>query len=585
MLQFFSVKKPTPYRYLVTGLITLLITDALDAAWPMLLKVAIDQIEAQSPLSEIQKTAFMIFAFISGLAIFRYAWRVEFGKFYVRVSENLRLKLFSHLIKLPYGFYVKNTVGNLMSVLTSDIQSFKQGIGPGLLMLADAIMLTVFIIPIMIHLHLDWTYKTLFFFPVIPILSWKVMKAIFDGYKNQQADFDILNSFAQESLNGIRVIKCFHQEQNNLSEFQKTNRKYEESCNKVSFVDSLYLPIIEFSIGVGGASLLYFGGKDVIAGTATLGTFVAFYRYIIKLVWPMEAIGLSISFLQKARTSYDRVEKLLNEKVEADGNIEIQEFISLEFKNVSFTYDDTNTEALKNISFKIDKGEKIGITGPIGAGKTTLMNLITGVYKPTHGEILINNIPIQNINTTSLRKRIILVPQDVFLFSDTIKENISFGVHPDLNHIPNEVPLETLDQMTSLVQFKQEVYSLPNKYDTLVGEKGVNLSGGQKQRLSISRGLIVDSDVVLLDDSLSAVDTESEELIEKEISRKSHTTLPKKNTLVIVGHRLSTLKSMDRILVLKQGEVEAFASPKELLEFSPTFKKIFEIQNQEVQHV
>ncbi|MGZ6444118.1 MAG: ABC transporter ATP-binding protein [Bdellovibrio sp.] len=550
-------------------MIFLIVTNALDGVYPLIMKIAIDQIETKVPLNNIAKTCFMFFAIMAGLALSRYSWRKYFGHFHTYAAEHLRQKLFKHVTSLGPNFFHKNQVGELMSLLTNDVQSFRQAIGPGLLILADGIIIIIIVLPIMISMSWSWTWKTLIFLPLVPFLIWKVMQKIHTNYKIQQDRFSELTGLAQETVGGIRVIKSFAQEENRTAAFNGISSAFEKACNKVAQIDAFFIPVMEFGVTSGSVILLFVAKDDIFTGAVTLGTFVAFHRYIQKMVWPMTALGLGFSYIQKGYASFDRIKSVL--KTETDipdvGTKTIDKFETLEFKNVSYKHDVSSSQyVLKNISFTLKAGESLGIMGPVGAGKTTLLNLMVRLYPLKEGQILINGIPIEQIKQESLRKTLLLVPQEAFLFSETIRDNISFGLN-------ERVSEQEILRMTDIVDLSKEINSLPHKYESQLGERGINLSGGQKQRLTIARGLIMQTPVLVLDDSLSAVDTRTEKAIEEEIS-KSHSTM----SLIIVAHRLSSLKDVDKFLILKDGEMEALGDYSEVLAKSATFQKIVEIQ-------
>lgn len=556
-------------RSVTVGLVSLFLTNFLDGIYPLILKTIIDQIESKAAFDEIQKSIFTLTVVLVSLSATRWAWRIGFGRFHTFSAEDIRQRLFNHISNLSPSFFNKRPIGELMSLLTNDIQSFRQAIGPGLLILADGFMITAVILPIMIQLNWSWTLKTLIFLPVVPILIWKVMKLIHTRFKIQQDRFSEMTGIAQETVAGIRVIKGFALEENRNSLFNKKSFEVEATSNSTARIDAFFGPVMEFGVASGSVILLFIAADDVMSGAATLGTFVAFHRYIQKMVWPMTALGLGLSMFQKGWASFDRIKEVIQQQTDTPntGTEVIETFETLEFKNVSFRYPEASVNSLTNISFKMKSGECLGIMGSVGSGKTTLVSLITRIYPITSGQILINNIPIEKIKLESLRKVFLLIPQEAFLFSDTIKGNISFG----LNTVSSDSEIE---RVTTLVDIQNEISNLPQKFNSLLGERGVNLSGGQKQRLTIARGLILNSPVVILDDSLSAVDTKTESAIESELSAS------KNSSRIIVAHRLSSLKGANRIMVLKNGEIEAIGTSSELELISSTFRVIQQLQHQ-----
>lgn len=561
-------------RAFFLGMLFLLITNGLDSSYPLVMKMALDQIEARASMDDITKTCALFFALMAGLAITRYGWRVNFGRFHTYAMEHIRQKIFRHLTSLGPTFFQKNQVGELMSLITNDVQSFRQAIGPGMLILADGVIIIAFVLPIMISMNWSWTWKVLIFLPLVPLLIWKVMKLIHVNYKIQQDRFSELTGVAQETIGGIRVIKSFAQEDHRTQLFNAVSKGFEQACNKVARIDALFIPVMEFGVTSGSVILLFVAKDDIFSGAATIGTFVAFHRYIQKMVWPMTALGMGVSFFQKGYASFARIKEVLetNTDIPDTGTHVLTGFNKLELKNVSFRYPGSEVYSLKNISFVLNKGESLGIMGPVGAGKTTLLHLLTRLYPLLEGQILINDIAIEDITQESLRRTFLLIPQEAFLFSETVTENVGFGLGERTSN-------DEIKRITDIVDLSREIDSLPMKFDSQLGERGVNLSGGQKQRLTIARGLIMRTPVLILDDSLSAVDTKTEKAIEQELGKEST-----EYTRIIVAHRLSSLKTVTKLLILKEGEVEAFGDYQDVYALSPTFQRTVKIQGAEKSH-
>ncbi|WP_413560095.1 ABC transporter ATP-binding protein [Bdellovibrio sp. HCB209] len=556
------------------GMLFLLFTNALDGIYPLVMKQIIDSIEARAPMSELTKMCAVFALVMASLSVTRLGWRAFFGKFHTYAAEHIRQKIFRHLTSLGPNFFHKNQVGELMSLLTNDVQSFRQAIGPGLLILADGVIIIAIVFPIMVMMNWSWTWKVLVFLPLVPLMIWKVMKLIHTNYKIQQDRFSELTGVAQETVGGIRVIKSFSQEDNRTQLFNGVSSAFEKACNKVAKVDALFIPVMEFGVTSGSVILLFIAKDDLYSGAVTIGTFFAFHRYIQKMVWPMTALGMGISMMQKGYASFDRIKDVLQTETDIPdhGKIELTKFESLEFKNVSYKHQSSSVYALKNVSFTLKAGESLGVMGPVGAGKTTLLHLLTRLYPLSEGQILVNGHRLEDITQESLRKTFLLVPQEAFLFSESISENVSFGLSA-------RAADEDILRMTETVDLTREIQSLPHQFDSQLGERGVNLSGGQKQRLTIARGLIMKTPVLILDDSLSAVDTRTEKAIENELSKDKGSM-----SRIIVAHRLSSLKTVDKLLILRDGEVEALGTYDEVLKVSPTFQKTVSIQGQEVNH-
>jgi ATP-binding cassette subfamily B protein len=428
----------------------------------------------------------------------------------------------------------------------------------------------------MISLNPHWAWKALILLPLVPFLIWFVSKKIQSNYKLQQDIFSELTRFTEEQISGIRVVKGFGLEKVRLKMYEEVSKRLEKQSFKTSVFDAVFMPIMELSATFGGVILLFVAYPDVLAGTATVGTFIAFHRYIMKMVWPMTAFGLGISYWQKGMASFKRVKEVLEEQTDTpdSGALVLREFNTLEFKNVSFQYPGSSLYALKDLNFKISKGEKLAILGPIGAGKSTLISLVLRLFPLIEGEILINGVRHTEYSLESLRKTIQLVPQEPFLFGRSVFENVMMGQLVLEN--PQDEDSEKLDRRlwSELQKFQiaDEVEKLPEREKALLGEKGVNLSGGQKQRLTLARAYAGDPHLMILDDVLSAVDTETEKKISEGLFAS------KNMTYLIIAHRLSTVQNTDKVLVLRSGELEYFGAWDQAFARSHTLTTFLNIQ-------
>jgi len=565
----------------------LLITNVIDGLYPLVLKKGIDQISNRIPINEISKTAALFFLMMSGLALTRYCWRRYFGTYHSLAAEDLRNRVFQHLTKMGPNFFHKSSIGELMSLITNDVQSFRQGIGNGVLILVDSVTITCVILPLMIMMNPMWTLKTLVFLPLVPLIIWKLTRLIFSNYKLQQDSLAELSGISQEIVAGIRVIKSFAQEKTRLKLYNRASKEFEWSSNRTARVDALFMPVMEFGIATGSVILLFIATPDVLSGVASIGTLVAFQRYIQKMVWPMTALGLGLSQYQRAMASFSRIKELFAQKsdIPDEGCFELKSFESLKVQNLSYRYPGRENFVLKNINFEIRQGQSVGLVGPVGSGKSTLLYLLNRLYPVESDKILINGTSIEKISQASLHSQFVLVPQEAFLFSESIRDNIAID--------EARVKHESIKYWARVVDIDHEIESLPAKFESQLGEKGVNLSGGQKQRLTIARGLIVRAPFVMLDDSLSAVDTKTEKSIQERLNKSSpnehsiepsHHQLPPeqarepRRTKLIVSHRLSSVVKADQIIVLRHGEVEAIGTHDELLKKSKTYLRLAEIQ-------
>ncbi|MCB0340727.1 MAG: ABC transporter ATP-binding protein [Bdellovibrionales bacterium] len=578
--------KKHPYRYYfkkykktaALGLTALAFTDALEMIPPLLIGRAIDQMASGAPWSQVVNTVFIIFAVATALATTRYFWRIHWGRFHHYVAEDMRNHIFNKLTLLGPSYYQRKPVGELMSLISNDVNSFRMAIGPGVLILGDALLGLLIIPPIMYSISPEWTWKTLILMPLIPLFSAKIIRLIHTNYRRQQDQFSEVSGCAQEIVSGVREIKSYGQESTMTSRFNFLSRRYEWACNQVAKVDSFWTPMMEFGVTAGGFILLLVGAPQVIQGAVTIGAFFAFYQYINKMIWPASAIGVGVSFFQQGNASFKRILEVLDEPIDIPdtGESALPHFESLQVKNLSFTYPDAGKASLWDVSFTLKAGDTLGIVGRTGSGKSTLVDLINRLYPIREGSILINDKPIESYSLTELRNLISYVPQEAFLFSEKVSENIALGLGSSTDEVAHYSHIVNLDK---------EILAMPEGYSALIGERGVNLSGGQKQRLTIARALIRKTPIVILDDSLSAVDTDTESHILERLQSQAKgdgNFDSQRPTTLIVSHRLACLKWADRILVLDAGRVEAVGTYSDLLKTSKTFKQLHQLQNQEI---
>lgn len=557
-------------RVFLVGVGALFFTNLFDIMTPLALKIGVDALETR----DMDRLLLAVFGYIGlmiGTSTFRFTWRVFFGRFHHTVAEDLRNRIFDKLTELGPTFYHKTPVGQLMSLITADVNAFRQAIGPGTLILLDAVFYIFMIVPVMIWLSWSWTWKSLIFLPFVPFFMRQMEHLIHERFKVEQERLADMSAKAQEIIAGIRPIKSFAQEDQQTEVFNRRSREFENACNHVAKLDAAFHPVMQFSVTLGSVILLWICTPEVMRSEVTLGTFVAFHEYIKRMVWPMSAIGMGISNVQQGRASFSRITELLRTKTDIPdlGSESIARFESIEVRGLTFRYEGATHDTLKDISFTLRAGETLGLVGPVGAGKTTLLYLLSHLYPSERGRIFLNGKPLQDVKRSSLNELVSLVPQEAFLFSDTISENIALG----LADFPG---LEPVRESSRVVNIENEIEMIPEKFSAYLGERGVNLSGGQKQRLTIARALIRRSPLVMLDDSLSAVDGKTERSIVGALKegRERH----RDQAVILVSHRLATLKHADRILVLNAGAIEAIGTHDELLAKSPTYLAMHKIQ-------
>lgn len=551
------------------GLGALLVTNTLETVIPLLIGITIDRIIAQASFASVVEVVAAILVLTVCLSTTRYLWRIFWGNFHHRVAEDLRSRLFAKFTDLSPSFFRTRKVGQLISLIAHDTNSFRMGIGPGMLILFDGIFYAALILPIMISISPSWTWKTLVLMPFIPFTIRALLKRLHDGFHARQDRFADMSGSAQEIVSGIRVIKCFAQESNQTKHFNEYSKKFQSSCDRVARWDGFFPPALEFPVAVGSVMLLLLGAPEVMSGAVSIGSFFAFYQYIQKIAWPMEAVGAAMGQIQEGRASFTRIKEILEMRsdIPDHGTIELQEFESLEVRNLSFAYPGKSMPALENVSFRLEKGQTLGIVGETGSGKTTLIELLSRQYPVPSGMILINGHSIETIKLSTLRKLMGIVPQEAFLFTRQVDENLALS--------QDDWEIDDVRQAAASVRLDQEIESWPGRYEEMVGERGVNLSGGQKQRMTLARALMKEATLVILDDALSAVDGKTE----KSILNRLKNDL-RKTTSIIVSHRLASVSFAQQILVLKDGRLESLGSHHELIKQTGTYAHLYAIQKE-----
>lgn len=472
------------------------------------------------------------------------------------IEYDLKNDIYNHYQKLSLSFYKKNKTGDLMNRITEDVAFVRMYLGPGIMypinLVSTATILLIFMIDI------DWklTLYTLGPLPILSFLIYKVASKINQKSKSVQQQQSHISSIVQDTFSGIRVVKSFNTEATTQDNYEKEAAEYEKRALSLAQIEAYFGPLMILIVGVSNLLILYMGGVRYFEGKLSIGVVAQYFMYLNMLIWPFTALGWVTMLVQRAEASMTRINEFLKQKPEIENLIEKETPIQgkIEFKNVSYTYENTGIQALKNVSFIVEKGKSLAIMGRTGSGKSTIALLLARLLQPTSGQILVDNVPYENLNLYSLRDAIGYVPQEAFLFSDTIAHNILFGVNDD------EKGLNEAEKYAKKAAVHSNISGFKQKYDTILGERGVTLSGGQKQRISIARALIKEPEILVFDDSLSAVDTETEE----EILQNLQSEINQKTT-VIITHRLSSAKNADFILVLDKGEIIEFGKHSELL--------------------
>jgi len=483
------------------------------------------------------------------------------------IEYDLKNEVFDQYQKLSLAFYKRNNTGDLMNRISEDVGRVRMYIGPAIMYTINVAILTTIIIGMMVNESLELTLLVLIPLPVLAYAVYRVSDLINKRSTVVQEQLSVLSTFTQETFSGIRVLKAYTKRAIWNDNYAKESLKYHDKNKALYTINALFFPLMIFLIGISVLLVIFVGGKLVIAGEITTGVIAEFIIYVNMLTWPIASIGWVTSIIQRAAASQTRINEFL--KIEPEiVNSSLEPSIikgNIEFKNVSFTYPDSGIKALQDVSFSIETGKTLAIVGKTGSGKSTIANLIGRLYDVTGGEILIDKSEISSLNLNDLRKNIGYVPQEGFLFSETIKSNIAFG--------QEELDEEEIIEAARNARVHDNIMSFPKGYDTKVGERGVTLSGGQKQRVSIARAILGNPNVLIFDDCLSAVDTETEEHILQNLKKVS-----KETTTLIISHRVSSVKHADSIIVLKDGEIIETGDHDKLVELDGYYADLYKKQ-------
>ena len=470
------------------------------------------------------------------------------------IEFDLKNEIFQKYQDLDINFYKNNRVGDLMNRISEDVSKVRMYVGPALMYSINTITLFIIIITYMFSIDVKLTLYTVTPLPLLSFIIYKLSKKINIKSLKVQESLSKLTTIAQESFSGISIIKSYTIEDELNKHIQEISTETKNRHVDLAKFQSWFLPMMVLLIGVSNILVIYIGGNQFIDGKIELGILAEFIIYVNMLTWPVATVGWVTSIVQQAEASQARINQFLKEKIKIiNKNSEILKINGdLEFKNINFIYEETNIKALSDINFKLKKGESLGIRGPVGSGKSTLLELIVRNYDPTSGEILIDNLNLKNHNKNNIRENISYVPQTTFLFSDTIKNNIRFG--------KNDAQMPEIKKYSKVSCISDEIEDFPQKFDSFLGERGINLSGGQKQRIALARALIKKPKILLLDDCLSAVDLETENEITSNLIIETGNI-----TKVIVSQRTSTIKKCNKIIVLKDGKIIEAGNHEELI--------------------
>lgn len=507
------------------------------------------------------------------LCVGRFVWRYFLFGTARKIEYNLRNDFFSHLEKLSLSYFNQNKTGDLMAYATNDLNAIRMAVGPGILMALDLVILTTIVVYKMINeINLGLTLLAIIPLPIIAVSALILGKHIRVRFKDKQEAFAKMTDQVQENISGIRVIKAFIQEHEEMKAFDEKNKlNYSKNIRLVKLFAFMH-PLVGIVAGLSILIVVGYGGYITMLGRISLGNFVTFIQYIMMLVWPMIALGWCINIFSQGNASVQRFQEVLDvepEIFDEDTVVDMENIKgNIDFNNLTFSYPNSDTNALEGIDIKIKQGQTIGIVGRTGSGKTSLVNLLLRLFNPQRGELIIDGVDILDIPLKALRNSIGYVPQDNFLFSDTIENNIMFGVD---NADSNDVV-----EAAKMANVHENIIEFPEKYETIVGERGVTLSGGQKQRVSIARALIKKPPVLILDDAVSAVDTHTEEKILGHLKE-----VRQDKTTIIIAHRISTIQHSDTILVVDEGRIIEQGQHDELVACNGLYAEMVEKQKLE----
>ncbi|MBP5198034.1 MAG: ABC transporter ATP-binding protein [Lachnospiraceae bacterium] len=565
----------------LAGILLLLLVDVTNLYIPQFTAEIIDGLSTDGGFASGDVTRVVLKILLCGLLIMagRFGWRYFILGSSRKIQYEIRGDMFSHLESLSARFYNAHKTGDLMAHFTNDLNAIREATGWAVITVFDGVIMTVMVLVKMI-LYVDFNLTLLAFVPMILIafgcyLYGKIAEVRMEAKQNA---FSTLSDKAQESMAGIRVIKSFVQEKPDFESFEKTSEDCMEKNLNVVKLRILFIPLLELVIGISMMLSLLFGGRMVLNSTITIGQYVAFNSYIGMLVWPMIAVGDCINTFSQAYASYVRIKKIFDESPDIVDDEADDTFGSVKgditFKDLTFRYPDGDTPVLKNINLHIAQGEMLGILGRTGSGKSSLSDLLLRVFDCPKGSLMVDGTPIDEIPLYVLHRDVAYVPQDNFLFSDTLEENIAFGLEEKVSDHPELKELVVKAAKAACID--ENINTFPDKYQTIVGERGVTLSGGQKQRSSIARALLKDAPILILDDSLSAVDTDTEEQILANIL-----DIRKNKTTIVIAHRISTLSKADHVAVLNDGEITEYGTHDELVKLGGFYANIFEKQQLE----
>ncbi|MBP7205527.1 MAG: ABC transporter ATP-binding protein [Candidatus Cloacimonetes bacterium] len=558
------------YGKIAGGIVMLILVDIVQLITPRVMQYAIDSIQERKITSTgLIWVALIIIGLALAVMVLRYFWRILIIGNSFTIEKYLRQDFYNHLLKLSQNFFNRSKTGDLMAYATNDLNAVRMLFGMGLIAAMDIVLMTIASFSFMGSI--DWRLTGLAVLPM-PILTITITifgKKMHKSFFRVQKSFASLSGAIQESISGIRIIKAFGQEKPELDKVDEVSWQYVQENIRMARIAGFFHPFQSLIISLSMIITLFFGGRAAIRGDITIGQFIAFFQYLGMLVWPMIAIGWIVDMYQRGTASLKRLNEIFEtapeiDDSEADDSIKAIQG-NIEIRDLSFRYGENLPLIFDDISTSISDGKTLAVVGPTGCGKTTLIELLVRIYEPPKGSILIDGHMLHRIPLNVLRRDMVLVPQDIFLFSDSISNNIRLG--------SPETSTEQVFEAAKLAQIHDEIMDFEHKFDTVIGERGVTLSGGQKQRVAIARALLTNPEILILDDALSAVDTKTERFILEKLieTRKGKTT-------IIIAHRISSIQHADHIIVLGEGKITERGTHDELVAQGGLYHELYEKQ-------